>query len=43
MRKTKYRRTKKLVTLPLTLYSKLLGKDGYLEKHNNNHYHKDAI
>lgn len=34
---------KKLVTLPLNQYSKLLGKDGYLEKHNQNHYHQDAI
>ncbi|XP_008186069.1 uncharacterized protein LOC103310243 [Acyrthosiphon pisum] len=34
---------KKLVTLPLSQYSKLLGKDGYLEKHNQNHYHQDAI
>jgi len=34
---------KKLVILPLSQYSKLLGKDGYLEKHNQNHYHQDAI
>lgn len=33
---------KRLVTKPLNLYSKLLGKDGALEVHNSTHYHKKA-
>lgn len=31
----------KLVTEPINTYAKLLGKDGVLELHNNNGYHKD--
>ncbi|CAH1153707.1 unnamed protein product [Phaedon cochleariae] len=34
---------KKLVTTPLTKYAKLLGKDGDLEVHNNNLYHREAV
>jgi hypothetical protein len=33
----------KLVSQPLTSFSKLLGKDGYLNVHSNNHYHKAAV
>ncbi|XP_022160331.1 zinc finger MYM-type protein 1-like [Myzus persicae] len=33
---------KRLVTKPLNIYSKLLGKDGALEVHNSTHYHKNA-
>ncbi|XP_065660162.1 52 kDa repressor of the inhibitor of the protein kinase-like isoform X2 [Hydra vulgaris] len=34
---------KKLVTVPLNTFAKLLGKDGDLESHQNNLYHKNAI
>lgn len=34
---------KNLVTEPLKNFAKLTGKDGYLEKHNNNLYHKSCI
>jgi len=34
---------KKLVTVPLKKYAKLLGKHGDLETHSNNEYHKNAI
>ena len=34
---------KKLVTVPLNKYAKLLGKCGDLETHSNNDYHKNAI
>jgi len=33
---------KRLVTKPLNLYFKLLGKDGALEVHNSTHYHENA-
>ncbi|CAN7979935.1 unnamed protein product, partial [Ixodes pacificus] len=32
-----------LVTRPLTSFAKLLGKDGVLELHNSNKYHRDAV
>jgi len=32
-----------MVTKPLLAFSKLLGKDGYLEKHRTNQYHIDAV
>ncbi|XP_060862053.1 uncharacterized protein LOC132945023 [Metopolophium dirhodum] len=32
-----------LVTEPLTKFAKLLGKDGYLETHSRNIYHKNAV
>lgn len=32
-----------LVTEPLTKFAKLLGKDGYLESHSRNIYHKNAV
>lgn len=34
---------KRLITEPLNQYSKLLGKQGYLEVHQNNLYHKNCI
>jgi len=34
---------KSLVTEPVIKFAKLLGKDGILEVHNNNGYHKDNI
>lgn len=34
---------KRLVTEPLNTYAKLYGKDGYLDTHNNNKYHKNAV
>jgi len=34
---------KNLVTQPLKNFAKLTGKDGYLDKHNNNLYHKNCI
>lgn len=34
---------KKLVTVPLNTFAKLLGKDGNLESHQNNLYHKNAV
>lgn len=34
---------KGLVTQPITKFAKLTGKDGILEAHNNNNYHKKAI
>ncbi|XP_063230714.1 52 kDa repressor of the inhibitor of the protein kinase-like [Bacillus rossius redtenbacheri] len=33
----------KLVTKPLTTFSKLLGQKGDLEEHNNTRYHKEAV
>lgn len=33
----------KLVAQPLTSFSKLLGKDGHLNVHSNNDYHKAAV
>lgn len=33
----------KLVSQPLTSFSKLLGKDGYLKIHSNNDYHNAAV
>lgn len=33
----------KLVSQPLTSFTKLLGKDGYLNVHSNNHHHKAAV
>jgi len=32
-----------LVTEPLTKFAQLLGKDGYLETHRRNFYHKNAV
>lgn len=34
---------KSLVTVPLTKFSKILGKDGILSKHNQNIYHLNAV
>jgi len=34
---------KKIVTVPLNTFAKLLGKDGDLESHQNNLYHKNAV
>lgn len=34
---------KRLITEPLDQYSKLLGKQGYLEVHQNNIYHKNCV
>jgi len=41
--KHKTENLKKLDTLPLKTFSKLLGKDGFLESHQNNLYHKFAL
>lgn len=41
--KHNYEPLKKLVTVPLNKYSKLLGKSDDLEIHSNNIYHKNAI
>lgn len=41
MHKTEH--LKNLVTEPVIKFSKLLGKDGILESHNNNSYHNEQI